>query len=137
MIWEGAKVAVRSGWNKTRTVEEQWTGYWRYIENPEAGCGFLWAVTDARDAVQAIRLALEDEEIVHDLFIVDGGGVSSLLETSVLVSRHYPDVPSKIALEDHVSLVSHEKAIRLLGFRPQYTWRDSDFASWWKSRMET
>ena len=132
---EGAEIAVRSGWNRTRTVEDQWTSYRGNVEDPSKGLPLLWAVTDARDAAQAIRLSLENDNILHDLFIVDGGDVSSLLETSTLVSRYYPDVPSKIALEGHASLVSHDKAERLLGFTPRYTWRESDFAHWWRNHM--
>ena len=32
--------------------------------------------------------------------------------------------------ELQVVSVSHEKATRLLGYQPRYSWRESDFRSW-------
>jgi nucleoside-diphosphate-sugar epimerase len=137
---EGAEVAVRSGWAKGLSVEELWTiRYQRSIEDAEADWpspgppsprNNLWAVTDARDAAQAFRLALEDNHLRHEVFFINGDDTCSTVETRALIARHYPGVPLKTPLEGHASLVSHEKATRLLGYRPRYTWRQSDFQVW-------
>ncbi len=137
---EGAEVAVRSGWARGLTVEELWTiRYQRSIEDaetdwpspgPPSPRNNLWAVTDARDAAQAFRLALEDDHLWHEVFFINGDDTCSTVETQTLVARHYPGVPLKGPLEGHASLVSHEKATRLLGYRPRYTWRQSDFQVW-------
>ena len=42
----GVEVAVRAGWNRERTVEEQWEGYRRYITDAATGRSNLWTVTD-------------------------------------------------------------------------------------------
>jgi nucleoside-diphosphate-sugar epimerase len=137
---EGAALAVQGGWAKGMTVEELWTArYRRTIENaekdwpvpgPPSPRNNLWAVTDARDAAQAFRLAVEDTQLLHEVFYINGDDTCSLEETRELVGRHYPRVPVKAPLVGHASLVSHEKATRLLGYRPQYTWRNSDFQRW-------
>lgn len=56
------------------------------------------------------------------------------METPELISRFYPDVPVKVPLESYAALVSHEKATRMLGYRPQYTWRKSEFEDWRKEQ---
>ena len=140
----GAELAVGKGWAKGMTVEDLWTvRYQKSIEDSESDWPVpgppspknnLWAVTDARDAAQAFRLAVEDESLRHEVFFINADDTCSMVETPTLIARHYPDVPLKTPLEGHASLVSHAKATRLLGYRPQYTWRQSDFYLWLKGR---
>ena len=144
---EHAEAAMRLGWGrKLGSAEALWRErYLKSIEDPD-GAGdwpvpgppappkILWAFTDARDAAGAFRLAVENDEIVHDVFFINGDETCSTVETRALIARHYPDVPLKAPLEGHASLWSHEKATRMLGYRPEYTWRDSDFAAWLESR---
>ena len=137
---EGAQVAVNTGWAKGLTVEELWQKRYRKpIEDPEGDwprpgppppCNLLWAVTDVRDAVQAFRLAVENTEIKHEVFQINADDTCSTTETPILIKRYFPQVPLKKPLEGYATLVSHDKATELLGYRPQYTWRDSDFKKW-------
>ena len=90
----------------------------------------LWAVTDARDAARAFRLAVENDRLGHEVFLINGADSCSRMDSRTLVERHYPRVPLRAPLEGHASLVSHAKATRLLGYRPRYSWRQSDFADW-------
>ncbi len=126
----GASVAVRSGWNRERTVEEQWEGYRSYIVDPDRGRSNLWTVTDARDAARAFRLAVENEEIEHEVFLINGADTCSLEETPALAARHYADVPLRRPLSGFDSFVSTAKARRLLGYEPRYSWRQSEFRAW-------
>ena len=140
---EGAGLAVRSGWAKGLTVEDLWTvRYLRTIEDaetdwpvpgPPSPRNNLWAVTDARDAARAFRLAVENDILGHEVFFINGDDTCSTVESRALVARHYPGVPLKAPLEGHTSLVSHAKATRLLGYRPRYTWRRGDFQTWLES----
>ncbi len=137
---EGAQVAVRSGWAKG-TVEELWTKrYRKCVEangqtvwprpGPPSPQDLLWAVTDARDAAQAFRLAVEHDSLRHAVFQINGADTCSFEASLTLISRHYPSVALRAPLEGHASLVSHAKATRLLGYRPRYSWRQSDFRDW-------
>jgi nucleoside-diphosphate-sugar epimerase len=140
---EGAEVAVSSGWANKFTVEELWAERYRKtvrdekdgwpVPGPPPPLNVLWAVTDARDAAQAFRLAVENEEIEHEVFLITGDDTCSMLETPELLSRHFPDVPLRVPLEGHASLWSHEKATRMLRYKPRYTWRESDFRTWLES----
>ena len=43
-----------------------------------------------------------------------------------LIKQFYPDVEVRGDLGDHDTLLSIAKATRLLGYRPEYGWRDAD-----------
>ena len=68
-----AEVAVSSGWAQQFDVEDLWTArYRKTVEDaegdwptpgPPAPHKILWAFTDARDAAQAFRLAVENDTI--------------------------------------------------------------------------
>ena len=137
-------MAVRSGWARGMTVEDLWAqrylkavedseGEWP-VPGPPRPRSILWAFTDARDAAQAFRLAVESEGIEHEVLLIGGNDTCSTVETRELISRHYPGVPLKAPLEGHASLFSNEKASRMLGYRPRYTWRASDFRDWMDSQ---
>ena len=138
--------AIKIGAFRYESIEELWSQ--RYLTNvtdpdewPLAGVPsprqLLWAVTDARDCAQSFRLALENDRIEHEVFQINASDTSSLLETSELIARHYPSVRLKANLEGYASLVSHEKATRLLGYRPQCTWRQSDFKTWMDGQVSS
>jgi len=144
--WEGARVAVRSGWAKG-TVEDLWTKRYRHcleadestawpVPGPPPPQNLLWAVTDARDAAQAFRLAVENDSIPHAIFQINGDDTCSTVETPTLIRRHFPDVPLNTRLEGYMSLVSHSQATRQLGYRPCHTWRDSDFSVWLQTQRD-
>lgn len=138
--WEGARVAVRSGWAKG-TVEDLWTKRYRHclesdettvwpVPGPPPPRNLLWAVTDARDAAQAFRLAVENNTLQHEVLHINGADTCSTVETPGLIARHFPGLPLQAPLEGFASLVSHARATRLLGYQPRYSWRHGDFAEW-------
>ncbi len=137
---EGASIAVQTGWAKGLSVEEFWQKrYRKVIEDPEGDWprpgppsprSLLWAVTDVRDAIQSFRLAIENTEILHDVFLINADDTCSTTESQTLIEQYYPKVPLKESLEGYATLISHAKATQLLGYQPQYTWRDSEFMQW-------
>ena len=139
-----AEVAVRSGWAQQFSVEELWTNrYRKTIEDaegewptpgPPAPHKILWSFTDARDAAQAFRLAVENDTIRHEVFLINGSDTCSKAPTPSLIARHFAGVPLKAPLEGLASLWSHAKATSLLGYQPRYTWRQSDFQSWMETK---
>lgn len=144
---EGASVATRSGWAKGLSVEAMWSRrYRKYLLEPEGEWpmpgappprNVLWAVTDARDVAQAFRLAVESQNLLHEVFNVNGFDTCSLVPTETLLARHFPHVPVRAILEGNSSLISCERAVRLLGYRPNCSWRRSDFSNWLERDLKT
>ncbi len=44
---------------------------------------------------------------------------------SELIAEVFPDVPLRREVSDHETLLSIDKARRLLGYEPEYSWRDA------------
>lgn len=83
----------------------------------------LWAYIDARDAAQAIRKALEAPLKGAEVFIIaNADGVMSR-SNAELMAEIYPGVALKPGVGPNETLLSIEKARRLLGYEPQHTWR--------------
>ena len=55
----------------------------------------LWAFTDARDAAQAFRMAVKNDQIVHEVYLIHGDDTCSLVETGQLIGRYFPSVHLK------------------------------------------
>ncbi len=147
---EDANRVVQRGWAKSFTAaEDLWTKRYRKtledphgqgdwpIPGPPLPANLLWAFTDARDAAQAFRLAVENDTITHEVFLINGYDTCAIEETPMLVARHYPEVPIHAPLEGHATLWSYDKAARMLGYEPKFTWRKSDFSQWLAQQTES
>ena len=83
----------------------------------------LWAYIDARDGAQAVRRALEHQATGVDVFIVANADTVMSRSSASLVAEVYPDVEVRKELGEHETLLSIDKARRVLGFEPQHSWR--------------
>jgi nucleoside-diphosphate-sugar epimerase len=84
----------------------------------------LWGYIDARDGAQAIRLALEHQATGVDVFIISSPDSVMSRPTAELAAEVFPGVPVTRELGTHETLLSCDKARRVLGYRPAHTWRD-------------
>ncbi len=85
----------------------------------------LWAYIDARDGAQAIRKALELDATGMDVVIIANADTVMGRSSSELMAEVFPNVPVRHPLGDHETLLSIEKARRVLGYEPQHSWRDA------------
>jgi len=85
----------------------------------------LWGYIDARDAAQAIRRALEVPLKGADVFVIANSDTVMSRPTPELLAEVFPNVPLKKQLGPHETLLSIEKARRVLGYEPQHSWRES------------
>jgi UDP-glucose 4-epimerase len=83
----------------------------------------LWGYIDARDGAQAVRLALESELTGTEVFIIANADTVMSRPNAALVKEFYPDVEVRGDLGEHDTLLSIDKARRLLGYEPEYGWR--------------
>ena len=85
----------------------------------------LWAYIDARDAAQAIRLAIEAPIKGAEVFIIANADTVMSRPNAELMAEVFPGVPLKDNLGDNETLLSIERARRLLRYEPKYGWRDA------------
>jgi nucleoside-diphosphate-sugar epimerase len=83
----------------------------------------LWGYVDARDVAQSCRLALE-ADVGAEHFIVAAADTVMNRPSSELMAEVYPSVPYTPTAGEFDTLLSIEKARRLLGFEPRWSWRD-------------
>lgn len=85
----------------------------------------LWAYIDGRDAAQAVRRGLEHEAPGADVFIIANADSVMSRASAELAAEYFPEVPVRRELTGTESLMSIEKARRVLGYEPRHSWRDS------------
>ena len=88
----------------------------------------LWSYIDARDGAQAVRCALERDATGFDVFIIASPDTVMRRSNAELLGELFPGVPLKRPIEPNETLLSIDKARRVLGYAPRYTWRDADRA---------
>lgn len=83
----------------------------------------LWGYIDARDGAQAVEKAL-DAAPGFDRFIIAAADTVMTRPNAELVAEVFPGVPLKGDLGVNDTLLSIDRARRVLGFDPQHSWRD-------------
>ena len=84
----------------------------------------LWGYVDARDVAQSCRLALERNVAGAEVFIVAAADTVMTRPSRELMAEIYPEVPLRGEIGEYETLLSIEKARRLLGYEPGFSWRD-------------
>ncbi len=105
------------------TVLDAYAKYPSFQEEPKLKRQDFWAYIDARDAAQAIRKAIEAPIKGAEIFNIANADTVMDRPTEELLKEFFPNVPIKRAISKYETLISIEKAKRMLGFEPQYTWR--------------
>jgi nucleoside-diphosphate-sugar epimerase len=83
----------------------------------------LWGYVDGRDGGQTVLKALELDTTGFERFIIaDADTVTSRSNTD-LVAEVFPEAPVTRDLGEHDTLLSIDKARRVLGYSPQPSWR--------------
>jgi len=83
----------------------------------------LWGYVDARDVAQACRLALDAPVEGAEVFIVAAADTVMRRPNAELMAEVYPGVDLRGDIGEHDTLLSIEKARRVLGYEPRYSWR--------------
>ena len=94
-----------------------------FDDDPSSRKWNLWGYIDARDGAQAVRLALESELTGTEVFVIANADTVMSRPNAALVKEFYPDVEVRGDLGEHDTLLSIDKARRLLGYEPEYGWR--------------
>lgn len=96
---------------------------------PGASAQLLWSYVDLRDAARACLLALNAPLEGHVPLFITARDTTADLPTDSLLDRYFPQVPHYMPpadappLAEHWSLLDGARAWEVIGYRPEYTWR--------------
>jgi nucleoside-diphosphate-sugar epimerase len=103
---------------------EEYAEFPSYDQDPELRKWNLWGYIDARDGAQAVQRALETAATGYDVFILATAATCMSTPSMALVALVFPDVEVRRHVEGTDTLLSIDKARRLLGYEPEHSWRD-------------
>lgn len=84
----------------------------------------LWGYIDGRDGAQAVARALDYEPRGFDRFVIANADTVMSRSSADLAKAEFPGVPVVKELGEHETMLSIDKARRLLGYEPAHSWRD-------------
>lgn len=99
---------------------EQIASFW---DDPALRRWNLWSWVDSRDVGQACRLGIEADVPGADSFTIAAADTLMKVSSRRLMADAFPDVPVDGGVGEFDTLLSIDKARRVLGYRPQHTWR--------------
>ncbi|NHW49422.1 NAD(P)-dependent oxidoreductase [Paenarthrobacter sp. MSM-2-10-13] len=83
----------------------------------------LWGYIDARDGALAVVRALEHGEPGFETFIIAAADTVMSRSSADLAAEVFPGVEVLKELGEHETMLSIDKARRLLSFEPEHSWR--------------
>ncbi len=91
--------------------------------DPRSRIWNLWGYIDARDGAQAVRKALEFDGTGMEVFVIANADTVMSRSSTSLAAEYFPDVPVTRELGEHETMLSIDKARRVLGYEPEFSWR--------------
>ena len=105
-------------------VPEDYAAFPDFDEDARARKWNLWGYIDARDGAQAVERALQIAPLGFEPYIIAAADTVMSRPNADLLAEVFPDVPVTREVEPNETLLSIEKATRMLGYAPQHSWRD-------------
>jgi nucleoside-diphosphate-sugar epimerase len=94
-------------------------------DDPHDGEWNMWGYVDARDVAQACRLSLSADVTGAEAFIIAAGDTVMDRPNAELMAECFPTVQLRPGIGDFDTLLSIDKARRVLGYDPAHSWRDA------------
>ena len=104
---------------------EDYAEFPSFDADPRSRSWNLWGYIDARDGAQAVRRALAHEATGVDVFVIANADTVMSRSSASLAAEVFPGVQVKKELGEHETLLSIAKARRVLGYEPQFSWRNN------------
>ncbi len=104
---------------------EKYSAFPDFIHDPKVRRGILWSYVDARDIAVACRLAIEKDGLGAQVFNLAADDTSMDIRSIDLMNAEFPDVTDfRTPIDDYQTLLSNERAKRVLGWQIAHHWRD-------------
>jgi len=104
-------------------VREDYGRFPSYWDDPQARKWNLWSYVDESHVAQSVRLALEAKIDGADSFVIAAADTVMKRPSRELMAEVFPEVPVADRVSGNDTLLSIEKARRVLGYSPEFTWR--------------
>jgi nucleoside-diphosphate-sugar epimerase len=85
----------------------------------------LWGYIDGRDGAQAVLRALENATAGFETFIIAAADTVMSRPSAELAAEVFPSVKLRQKLQGRQTLLSIDKAKKMLGYLPEHSWRDA------------
>lgn len=107
-------------------TKEKYREFPGFINDPAQRERILWSYIDARDVAVACKLAIEADGLGAAVMNLAQDDTSMDIKSVELMRTRYPEVTDiRVPLDNYHTLLSNEKAKRLLGWKPIHRWRDN------------
>ncbi|MEO5610369.1 MAG: NAD(P)-dependent oxidoreductase [Ornithinibacter sp.] len=103
---------------------EDYVDFPAYDADPELRRWNLWGYIDGRDGAHAVEQALAVAAPGFERFVIASPDTVMSRSSADLAAEVFPDVEVRRELGEHETLLSIDKARRLLGYDPRHSWRD-------------
>jgi nucleoside-diphosphate-sugar epimerase len=100
---------------------QQFPGFW---DDPLKRKWNLWGYVDARDVGQSCRLGLEADIDGAEVFIIAAADTVMTRPNRELIADVFPETKLRPETGDFDTLLGIDKARQMLGYNPQFSWRD-------------
>jgi nucleoside-diphosphate-sugar epimerase len=120
--WSGIPfVGLRFSNVMVRADYERFPSFW---DDPQLRRWNLWGYVDEADVAQSVRLALAADLAGAEAFVIAAADTVMKRPSRDLMAEVFPTVPLTAPVEGTGTLLAIDKARRLLGYEPSFTWRD-------------
>ena len=120
--WSGMPiVGLRFSNVMEREDYRQFPSYW---DDPRLRKWNLWGYVDESHVAQSCRLALQADIAGAEAFVIAAGDTVMRRPSRELMAEVFPGVPVRDGVDGHDTLLGIDKARRVLGYSPDFTWRE-------------
>ena len=121
--WDPALKIIALRYSNVMDVED-YQAFPRFDGDAKKRKWNLWGYIDARDGAQAARKALEATFTGFEAFIIANADTVMTRPNASLMAEVFPGVDTLPTMTANGTLLSIEKAKRMLGYHPQHSWRN-------------
>jgi nucleoside-diphosphate-sugar epimerase len=119
--WTGIPViGLRFSNIMERADYERFPSFW---DDPQTRKWNLWGYVDESHVAQSVRLALEADVQGAEAFIIAAADTVMRRPSRDLMAEVFPGVPVAAGVDGHDTLLGIDKARRVLGYAPEFSWR--------------
>jgi nucleoside-diphosphate-sugar epimerase len=120
--WSGTPhIGLRFSNIMERHDYERFPSFW---EDPNERRWNLWSYVDESHVAESVRRALEVDVRGADAFIIAARDTVMRTPSRELMNEVFPGVPVATELDECGTLLSIDKARRVLGYEAKFTWRE-------------